>query len=710
LPKGFIGREAELTELQLAKNEGKMIFVLHGSGGVGKTDLALEFIRRNKSGYQAHIRIDMQGLSANATQSDEAMLDVIRAFNPNISSDLDKKQITNLYNSVLNQYKTILFFDNAKDRQQIEPLNNPAAFIVVTSRLIFNLSGGVAKHVEQMSSDDARSLLYSIVDEDRFNGQADVLAYLAGYLPMAMLPLASLLFEDPTLEAYDLVQKYSERKNTLKLADPNRENLSVEASFDLSFETLSSELKERWRKLAVFPADFNLEAMQAVWQIEDGTDSRSELIKKHLLEFDKNTKRSRLHDLARAYTYQKLNNTELFETYKLYCIYYSQMLAGLEKIEFLSLKKFDFERINIEQGFYWLISKIEIDKIASTDPLAIICIDYIGHLLGNPILELRLYFSEYVKWLKVGLKAVRKIGNKHLESVILGKLGIGYDNLGDYQKAIVFFRQSLKILDEIGDLERKAIYTGCLGNPYRNLGDYQKAITYYEEALQMAKEIGNQENELVQLGNLGTCYRNLGKYQKAITYYQEALLVTEAIDNPRNQANCLGCLGLVHWNLKQYSKAVNYYKKALKIVRKIDDRQNEGIWLSNLGTVYIDLKQYQKAVKYFNKALEIANEIGDKKGIGNRLGNLGQAYYGLNKFHEAINHFDKGLKILRQIGDKKGQGIHLMHLGNIFKDLGNYNKAKEYYLQSLVIFEEIQSPYEKEVLQNLKLIENKENL
>ena len=59
LPKGFIGRESELEEFQLAKIEGKMVFLLHGSGGVGKTDLALEFIKRNKSEYHAHIRIDV---------------------------------------------------------------------------------------------------------------------------------------------------------------------------------------------------------------------------------------------------------------------------------------------------------------------------------------------------------------------------------------------------------------------------------------------------------------------------------------------------------------------------------------------------------------------------------------------------------------------------------------------------------------------------
>jgi hypothetical protein len=305
-PKGFIGRRDDLSQLQAAKDSGKTSFVLHGAGGVGKTDLALEFIKLNKLDYKENIFIDMQGLSDNPLLPKDAMLKVIHTFEPGVPANLDEHSIKNLYNSLLNQSKTIILFDNAKDQAQVESLNNSAVLILVTSRTNFNVKGGFSKEIGQMLPDDAHELLYSIADKQRFDGQANELAHLAGYLPMALLPMASLLAEDVTLEAKDLVQIYSNHKNTLLLADSNRENLSVEASFDLSYELLNNEARESWRKLAVFPADFDLEAMQTIWEKEDGKEIHSILVKKHLIEFNQETKRSRLHDLARAYANKKV--------------------------------------------------------------------------------------------------------------------------------------------------------------------------------------------------------------------------------------------------------------------------------------------------------------------------------------------------------------------------------------------------------------------
>src|SRR6267142_2393782 len=60
--KGFVGREVELKALHDAKQNGKTSFVLHGQGGVGKTELALRFIGESKSDFQALVRVDMRGL------------------------------------------------------------------------------------------------------------------------------------------------------------------------------------------------------------------------------------------------------------------------------------------------------------------------------------------------------------------------------------------------------------------------------------------------------------------------------------------------------------------------------------------------------------------------------------------------------------------------------------------------------------------------
>jgi tetratricopeptide (TPR) repeat protein len=640
--KGFIGREVELTALREAKQNGKTSFVLHGTGGVGKTELALKFIEEIKGEFEAHIKVDMQGL-ANALSPDDAMLEVIRAFDPNVPS-LPSEQIEGLYVSLLNQHKTLLFFDNAKDRDQVEPLNQRMAFVIITSRTTFNVTGGFSEVTEQMSPKDARDLLYSIAGEERFDGKADEFAYIAGYLPMALSPLASILADDVTEDAAALIERYSDRKERLRLADPNRENLSVAASLDLSYERLSDELKVRWRKLAVFPADFDLEALKAFWEDENAKESHAILVKSNLVIFDKKSKRSRLHDLARDYTREKLSDKEFFAAEMLHTAYYGLLFANFNTASLENLAIFDLERTNIETGFALLREKMEF-----SDELARICDYYTGYLVVNEILLLRLHPREYIKWVEIGLSASRKIGDREGEGSHLGNLGIAYNNLSEYQKAIEYYEQALTILREIGNQKGEGSHLGNLGNAYLNLGEYKKAIEYYEKALAIAREINDRKSESSHLGNLGSVYLQLNEYQKAQEYYEQALTIAEEIGNRQHEGMWLGNLGNTSSHLGEHQKTLKYYEQALAIAREIGDQQAEGVWLGNLGVVHKELGEQEKAVEYYEQALEIARKIGDRLGEGYRLGNLGTAYFNLGERNKAMGLWKEAVRILEEI-------------------------------------------------------------
>jgi tetratricopeptide (TPR) repeat protein len=661
LPKGFVGREDELGILRKAKSEGKTSFVLHGFGGVGKTDLALKFIDEIKSDYKYRYRVDMFGLNEIPKSGRDARLEIIRNFGHEVSPDISDEDARQIYEALLIEHKPVLLFDNAKDRNHIESLNNASALVFITSRTTFNVTGGFSYEVNQMSPEDARRLLYSVTnDVERFGGLADKLAELAGYVPMALLPLASILADDATLKALDLVGRYQEHKRRLELLDPNRENLSVEASFDLSYAALSDELKACWRKLAVFPKDFDLEAMQTIWSVEDGKAIRAELVGKHLLEFDRKTERSKLHDLAFAYTDNKLTDEERYQTELMHCLYFGNLLATLEEVTLPNLARFDLERTNIEHGFAWLSDKVELDNF-----FAGICGNYVGY--SNYVLSLRLHYRDYIKWLEVGLKASQQLGIKQQIGADLGNLGIAY----------------------------------------ANLGEYQKAIEYYEQALQISLEIGYRLSERNHLGSLGNAYLGLGEYRKAIEYYEQALQISLEISDLRGEGNCLGNLGSAYFSLGEYQKAIEYHEKSLEIKREIGDRLGEGNSLGNLGTAYNSLGEYRKAIEYHEQTLQISREIGNRQGEGTILGNLGNAYQNLGEYQKAIENHEQALEIAREVGDRQGEGNSLGNLGNAYANLGEYQRAKDFYLQSIAIFEAIGSPYAEIMRRNLARLESK---
>jgi tetratricopeptide (TPR) repeat protein len=643
LPKGFIGREVELVALRQAKTNGKTSFVLHGISGVGKTDLALKFIEEIKADYSAHIRVDMRGLSDKPPTANGAKLEVIQMFKPDVPANLEDKDINNLYISLLNQHKTILFFDNAKDREQVEPLNNASAFVVITSRATFNVSSGFSLPVEQMLPADARNLLYKITnDEARYDGQADALAYLAGYLPMALLPLGSLLAEYDTIEAVELVAKYKDRKERLQLADPNRENLTVMASFDLSYERLSEELQACWRKLAVFPADFDLEAMQAVWQIADGKTISGELVKKHLLEFNKDTKRLHLHDLSRDYTGEKLSSEERVNAEYTYCVHFGLLLASLKTVTLSNLAKFDIERTNIEYGFAWLSHKIELDEI-----FAKICGAYVGY--SNSILVIRLDIHKFIIWTKIGLKSAEKQNDMHQQANRLGTLGNLYLHLGNSRIALTYHRKSLIFYKETADLKGQGSQLNNLGNVYASLGAFSKAISRFKESLAISKELEDQKSECSSLGNLASIYFQLKRYSESIEYYKSALKLAKKCGFMKNEADWLCGLGLVNLDLGEYANSITYFELALSISKQLGDKQGEAHSIGNLGSLYGTIGNHNKSIKYLEESLILSNEIGDLKVKGSCIGSLGSAYASLGKKDKAINCFKQAIAILESI-------------------------------------------------------------
>lgn len=656
-PNGFVGRTVEFEELRNAYAEDKRTFVLHGLGGVGKSALARKFIEVRKPDYQAFIEVEMKGLSDTPLSPKEVMLSVIRAFNAEVDANLDEAQIKSLYVSLLSQHETVLFLDNAKDRSQVEPLNVSAnVLLVVTSRENFVLTGGKSKLINSMSLEDAKSLLFSIADEERFNERAEELANLAGCLPMALLPLASILAEDITENAVSLIKKYSVRKELLRLEDPNRENLSVQASFDLSYERLSDELKKRWRKLGIFNDDFDDEGAKAIWKdksaifasglkVKNVKESLSALVKSNLIIFASETGRFRLHDLARNYTFEKLKLNEIAETERFHAFYYGLLLDNLGKLTLTNLVKFDLERSNIEYGFEWVKNNISLNRT-----IAELCLVYMRN--SSDILTLRLHSKDYKTWLETGLLASRKIGDRYSEGGKICNLGTVFKNSGNYRQAIECFEQALAIFKEIGYREGIGTILNNLGNSYLGLGDNQQAVKCFQKALLIARQINDRRAIGVRLGNLGTAYLSQSK-------------TSEAIEN---------------------------FKQSLVISKEIGDLQGTGLQLGNLGIAYLSLYNYKEAINYTEQTLAISEKIGDLRAKGKSLCNLGIAYAALNDNQKAIEYFLQALTTSREIGDRHNEGLILNNLASAYAILGDKDTAETLLQEALALFEDIESP------------------
>ncbi len=612
--ENFVGREEYLTPLFEEYQKGARCFVLHGIGGVGKTEIAKRFIEKIAGEYEAKVYVEMLGMNENPYSAEKAMFEVVRQFEPNVSADISYEQLKGIFAQFVQQQKTLIFLDNAADKSAVEDLKQARACLIVTSREAFTLTdkdGGI--HIGMMTAPDARNLLYEIAGEQRFaDGEADELANLAGLLPMALRPIAALLAEDEFETAGKLINRYRDRQEILKEKVPDYYKRTVAASFDLSYEKLSAEMQSRWRRLSVFPSEFDEAAIAAVLDIsaEEADDTQKTLRRLSLLDGNAETRRFSLHDLVREYTRAKLAAGEKFQTELLFARHYASVLLRARTMQknreenyyVKALKLIDTEWDNITAGQKWATEYLEYD-----DLIAELCIYYSGS--ARAFITLRLHSRTNIQWLEFGLKVARKLKDRQSEGNRLGNLGLAYFSLGEYRKAIEYHGQSLEISREIGDRSGEGNSLGNLGLAYYSLGEYRKAIEYHEQALKISREIGSKLGESQDLGNLGLAYHSLGEYRKAIEYHEQYLEISREIGDRSGEGNSLGNLGLAYNRLGEYRKAIEYHGQAIEISREIGDRLGEGNSLGNLGTAYYNLGEKEKACGLWKEALAILEAI-----------------------------------------------------------------------------------------------------
>ena len=197
----FVGREDVLIQIhnKLQKTEQFSISILSGMGGIGKTELALQYARQEwkKGTYQGGIRwINLE--------SNDPSSDVISFFTTKLKFGEPKgttpsEKVQYCWDNWING-DVLIIFDAVRDYAQIEdylPSLEPNKFkIIITTRYEF-LSDIIENiHLEELSENASLDLLRSYLGKDRINTQIEqskLLIQDLGYLPLALELIARLL-------------------------------------------------------------------------------------------------------------------------------------------------------------------------------------------------------------------------------------------------------------------------------------------------------------------------------------------------------------------------------------------------------------------------------------------------------------------------------------------------------------------------------------
>ncbi|WP_293070891.1 MULTISPECIES: tetratricopeptide repeat protein [unclassified Moorena] len=540
----FVGRDDQLEQLhqELQQTDRLAICAIAGMGGVGKTELALQYALSYQDNYPGGrcwfpvrgLDLGNQIVSFGRTELGLTIPDELE-FN---------EQVRYCWRhwpegTVLIVLDDVASFSN--DYQQtIKPYLPPAESrfkVLVTSR---QRPGASYRRIDLdvLSPEAALELLRKLVGKERIEKElteAEALCKWLGYLPLGLELVGRYLDLHPTLTIAKVQKRLEKKKLAAKaLLDPTEEGemtaqLGVAAAFELSWEDLKDcpEAQQLGCRLSLFaqaPFEWSLvekcvietededdweEAQEDLEELRDRvawpTANRS-LINRNLLQLTEQ-QTYQLHPLIREFFLTKLAQLPEADSYKeSFC---QTIVAVAKEISYTPTR----------------------DQISAVSPA-------IPHLA-----EVATVLTD---WLR----------DEDLIEPFTG-LGRFSEGQGTYDQAEPWYEKCLEITRSRLGEEHRDVATSLtyLANLYQAQGRYHEAEPLFVQALDMYKQLLGEDHYDVasSLNNLANLYKAQGRYHEAEPLFFQALEIAEqklGSNNP-NTINCRNNLESLRYNLSQ---------------------------------------------------------------------------------------------------------------------------------------------------------------
>ncbi|TRX23442.1 tetratricopeptide repeat protein [Flavobacterium franklandianum] len=266
---------------------------------------------------------------------------------------------------------------------------------------------------------------------------------------------------------------------------------------------------------------------------------------------------------------------------------------------------------------YREITNIVLEKAKiSKDTLSIAkAYSYLGDFYGSQSLPDSAFFN-YFKAEKIHLQ---QNDNISLARARLNKANLQY-NESDFSGSEISVIKALNALKSVKSSDMYFESYNLLGLIYNELGDYGKAIDYHNKALKSIDEVTipvEFQSKPTSMNNLGLVYQNLNKDKLAIPYFLEGLKQKKdlILYKPFVYALLLDNLGYSRFKIKESIGLPALFYESFKIRDSL--KLTIGVIVSqiHLSEYYASKGDKIKALQYSNEALQTAQNSKNNRNL-----------------------------------------------------------------------------------------------
>jgi len=603
----FVGRTREIAEVKRLLGDARIV-TLTGSGGAGKTRLALQVAAEVLDGYP-----DGVWLAEFAPIADSALVPKTVAIALDVPEQPGRDMLETLVDA-LRPKALLLVLDNCE--HLVAPCANfavallrgcPLVRLLATSREGLGVPGEALWRVPSLSLPDARRLpppedlvLYDAVrlfvdramatapeftvTSENAPAVAQVCQRLDG-IPLAIELAASRV---KVLAVEQILARLNDRFGLLtggsRTVLPRQQTLR--AAMDWSNDLLSERERMLFRRVSVFAGGWALEAAEAVCAgnglaSADVLDLLTQLVDKSLVVVEMRDGQAwyRLLETVREYGGTRLHEAgEAEEVRRRHRDWYWALveqatpeLHGPNQIAWL--ERLEANHDNLRVALEW--SKTAADGDATGLRLAAALCDF---------WDIHSHFAEGQAWLNEMLSL-----HKGAPSTV-----------------------------------RVRALTSAAHLAHRQ-GDYAQVQMLSEAALSLSQAHGGTAESAEALHYLAHAAEGANDYGRAAELLERSVALHRSAENTWYLARTLNCLANTARVGEDYARAAGLYQEALTIFQRLGDKRIGGVALHNLGYIALRQDDNQRSQALFQQSLRAAEQLGDKWMMLKCLGGLGGA-------------------------------------------------------------------------------------
>lgn len=670
----FVGREAEHAHLiELLRDSPHRLVTITGTGGIGKTRLAVQAARDLVPSWNADSPfthgvyiVPLTSLVARASIDEMLATSIANAIGMQLASpDAPVVQVQ----QYLRTRAMLLVLDNLEHLPSgasflLEILQAaPALKLLVTSRERLNLRGekiialgGLA--YPPVNAPDQRcdpgdysamQMFVQITDAQvpNFTLTAETAPAVTRICQLVEgLPLGIELAAHWTrvLACDDIADEIAKNLDFLTndTHDLPERHRSLRAVFTSSWNLLTAAEQQALRQLAVFRGSFSREAanmtgvsLPLLTSLVDKS-----LVRRVALNGPEAAVRYEVPEVLRPYAFEQLAQTEdAAATVARHAAYYLDVLAshttglrGTDQCAVLAAINDDIEQIRA--AWSWAATHRDSVRIAR-------CADGLFHFY-----TMRSWFQEGADMFGVARSALESHtaeqapGSRESApaTLALGKVlarqGWFIFQLGRQSEAREVLERSLTLLRSLDAQAEMVFALNYLAAVCAYLGDYPQTQALCRESLALALRLGDLYGQNVACNVLSQTAYDCGDYVTAQVWSQQSLAIEHQIGDRWSLAFSLANLGKVVYALGAYDEARCLFSQSLHTRREMGDTRGTATCLHWLGDVAVALGHIDEAQAHYEQSLALFREIGNRWGMATALTRLG--YLALSREHHAM--------------------------------------------------------------------------